>query len=351
MRKKFCLTVILRALCPSRSHWSESESLSSNIAPRQRDTDARKGLMMTVIVTVLCIVMSIMFTNNAWAYANEELGLVYAGGECPSGYKRLGPTCYNETTKKRIYNASPETILKFDKDFANKHPDEFAKFKAGYEEAQKKFKEEEQKAAEEEKAKAAEAQKNASELVSDAEKTELDSVENKGKNENQKAEETAGAGTGSSEGGQAGTSGSTTSGYVSRVEDVAQGVTDDFGMGECKEGSIFKQLACRAGFIGDGLRRVAYIIAGLALIVFSFAAIFGKVKWPVFCTIVFCCFLLSVVVFVVNTMTAKENSAAWIGGINDDGSVVSYQSTNEEMAANQNVDASGKQFGDEERPQ
>jgi len=45
----------------------------------------------------------------------------------------------------------------------------------------------------------------------------------------------------------------------------------------------------------------------------------------------FCCFLLSVMVFVVNTMTDKKDSAAWIGGINDDGSVVSYQSTNAEM--------------------
>ena len=127
------------------------------------------------------------------------------------------------------------------------------------------------------------------------------------------------------------TIGSTQSGYVSQVEDVAQGIDNDFGMGICKEGSIFKQLACRAGFIGNGLRKVAYIIAGFALIVFSFAAIFGKVKWPVFCTIMFCCFLLSVMVFVVNTMTDKKDSAAWIGGINDDGSVVSYQSTNAEM--------------------
>ena len=114
--------------------------------------------------------------------------------------------------------------------------------------------------------------------------------------------------------------GKTTSGNVEKSSFFgASNLGDDYGMGNCAGGNIFQQLACRAGVIGSGLKSVAYMIAGFGLIVFSFAAIFGKVKWPLFATIMFSCFLLSATVFVINMMTDKGD-ASWIGGIKGNGS-------------------------------
>ena len=114
--------------------------------------------------------------------------------------------------------------------------------------------------------------------------------------------------------------GKTTSGNVEKSSFVgASNLGDDYSMGDCGSGNIFQQLACRAGVIGSGLKTVGYMIAGFGLIVFSFAAIFGKVKWPLFATIMFSCFLLSATVFVVNMMTDKGDSG-WIGGIKGNGS-------------------------------
>ncbi|MBR1756025.1 MAG: hypothetical protein IJ738_00440 [Alphaproteobacteria bacterium] len=114
--------------------------------------------------------------------------------------------------------------------------------------------------------------------------------------------------------------GSTVSGNVEKSSFVgASNLGDDYGMGDCGSGNIFQQLACRAGIIGSGLKTVGYMIAGFGLIVFSFAAIFGKVKWPLFATIMFSCFLLSATVFVINMMTDKGD-ASWIGGIKGNGS-------------------------------
>lgn len=119
--------------------------------------------------------------------------------------------------------------------------------------------------------------------------------------------------------------GKTTSGNVEKSNFVgASRLSDDYGMGNCGSGNIFQQLACRAGVIGSGLKTVGYMIAGFGLIVFSFAAIFGKVKWPLFATIMFSCFLLSATVFVVNMMT-KSGDASWIGGIKSGG--FDYSST------------------------
>ena len=119
--------------------------------------------------------------------------------------------------------------------------------------------------------------------------------------------------------------GKTTSGNVEKSSFAgASNLGDDYGMGNCGSGNIFQQLACRAGIIGSGLKTVGYMIAGFGLIVFSFAAIFGKVKWPLFATIMFSCFLLSATVFVVNMMT-KNGDASWIGGIKSGG--FDYSST------------------------
>ena len=108
------------------------------------------------------------------------------------------------------------------------------------------------------------------------------------------------------------TSGSSTSGNVEFTGSTS--LSSDYGTESCGGGNIFQQLACRAGLIGSGLKTVGYMIAGFGLIVFSFMAIFGKVKWPVFATIMFCCFLLSATIFAVNMMT-KEGDASWIGGV------------------------------------
>ena len=120
--------------------------------------------------------------------------------------------------------------------------------------------------------------------------------------------------------------GKTTSGNVEKSSFVGSSnlSSEYYGSGSCGGGNIFQQLACRAGTIGSGLKTAGYMIAGFGLIVFSFAAIFGKVKWPLFATIMFSCFLLSATVFVVNMMT-KNGDASWIGGIKSSG--FDYNST------------------------
>ncbi len=125
---------------------------------------------------------------------------------------------------------------------------------------------------------------------------------------------------GGNKGGATQPAGSSVSGKVEQSSFTgASSLNEDYGMGSCSSGNIFQQLACRAGTIGSGLKSVAYMIAGFGLIVFSFAAIFGKVKWPLFATIMFSCFLLSATVFVINMMT-KSGDASWIGGIKSNGS-------------------------------
>ncbi len=124
---------------------------------------------------------------------------------------------------------------------------------------------------------------------------------------------------GGNKGGATQPAGSSVSGKVEQSSFTgASSLNEDYGMGSCSSDNIFQQLACRAGTIGSGLKSVAYMIAGFGLIVFSFAAIFGKVKWPLFATIMFSCFLLSATVFVINMMT-KSGDASWIGGIKSNG--------------------------------
>ena len=106
--------------------------------------------------------------------------------------------------------------------------------------------------------------------------------------------------------------GSSTSGNVEKYVG-AKSLSNNFGV-NCSGGNIFDQLGCRAGAIGRGLQSVGYIIAGFGLLAFSLAALFGKVKWNVFVTIMFSCFVLSMMVFVINTFTSQGNSA-WIAGI------------------------------------
>lgn len=107
--------------------------------------------------------------------------------------------------------------------------------------------------------------------------------------------------------------GSATSGNVAYTGPSS--LTGDYG---CNTGgNIFQQLACRAGRIGLGLRSVGYIIAGFGLLVFSLSALFGKVKWNVFVTIMFSVFLLSMTFYVINTFTGDKiyGNSKWIAGI------------------------------------
>ena len=76
---------------------------------------------------------------------------------------------------------------------------------------------------------------------------------------------------------------------------------------------IFGSLAGKAQTIGEGLTGVGYVIAGLGLVVFSFMAIFNKIKWSTLAYIMVSCFVLSAMVFVI-TMFQEKGSSNWIGG-------------------------------------
>ncbi|MBO6289252.1 MAG: hypothetical protein J6N45_02885 [Alphaproteobacteria bacterium] len=116
-------------------------------------------------------------------------------------------------------------------------------------------------------------------------------------------------------------SGSTTSGNVEKPSFVGSSnlSSEYYGADSCGGGNIFQQLACRAGTIGSGLKTAGYMIAGFGLIVFAFAAIFGKVKWPLFATIAFSCFLLSITMAVINMMT--KDGEQWMGDVSGAGSI------------------------------
>ena len=137
--------------------------------------------------------------------------------------------------------------------------------------------------------------------------------------------------------------GSATSGKVAYTGPSS--LTAEYYYGCNSGGNIFQQLACRAGQIGLGLRSVGYIIAGFGLLVFSFAALFGKVKWNVFATIMFSVFLLSMTFFVINTFT-KDGNSAWIAGIAPTG----FDSAEQVYAPTLNVDGVSVPDAENNRP-
>ncbi len=89
-----------------------------------------------------------------------------------------------------------------------------------------------------------------------------------------------------------------------------------FAEGEGGEGDadIWGTLATKAGIVGGGLTGVGYIIAGLGLIIFSFMAIFNKIKWSTLAYIMMSTFVLSAMVFVIKMMQDGGDSS-WIGGV------------------------------------
>ena len=140
--------------------------------------------------------------------------------------------------------------------------------------------------------------------------------------------------------------GSATSGKVAYTGPSS--LTAEYYYGCNSGGNIFQQLACRAGQIGLGLRSVGYIIAGFGLLVFSFAALFGKVKWNVFATIMFSVFLLSMTFYVINTFTDDKEfgNSKWIAGIAPTG----YDSAEKVYEPTQNVDGVAVKDVENNRP-
>ena len=73
---------------------------------------------------------------------------------------------------------------------------------------------------------------------------------------------------------------------------------------------VFDKLAGKAAFIGQGLRRAGFAIAGLGLIVFSFMAIFNKISWKNLAYIMVSCFVISAMGLIIEF--ARDDT-----GIND----------------------------------
>lgn len=84
------------------------------------------------------------------------------------------------------------------------------------------------------------------------------------------------------------------------------------------DADIWGTLASKAGMVGGGLTSTGYIIAGLGLIVFSFMAIFNKIKWSTLAYIMMSTFVLSAMVFVIK-MAQDGGDSSWIGGLNFSG--------------------------------
>lgn len=69
---------------------------------------------------------------------------------------------------------------------------------------------------------------------------------------------------------------------------------------------VFDKLAKLGGSLGGGLKRSGFMIAGLGLIAFSVAAIFGKVSWKTLAYIMMCTFILASMTAVVSYMGGKS---------------------------------------------
>ena len=83
------------------------------------------------------------------------------------------------------------------------------------------------------------------------------------------------------------------------------------------DSDIWTNLADKAKTVGSGLTHSGYIIAGLGLIVFSFMAIFNKIKWSTLAYIMMSTFLLSAMTLLIRSAQGDQGWG-WIGG---DGSV------------------------------
>ncbi len=87
----------------------------------------------------------------------------------------------------------------------------------------------------------------------------------------------------------------------------------DGGTAAGGDADIWGTLADKAKTVGEGLADAGYIIAGLGLVVFSFMAIFNKIKWSTLAYIMTSVFVLSAMTFVIRS-AQKDGNFDWIGG-------------------------------------
>jgi len=85
------------------------------------------------------------------------------------------------------------------------------------------------------------------------------------------------------------------------------------GGAEGGDADIWGTLAEKAQTVGEGLADAGYMIAGLGLVVFSFMAIFNKIKWSTLAYIMTSVFVLSAMTFVIRSVQ-KDGDFDWIGG-------------------------------------
>ena len=71
---------------------------------------------------------------------------------------------------------------------------------------------------------------------------------------------------------------------------------------------IYDKLAIKAGFVGNGLRRSGFIIAGLGMIVFTFMAIFNKLQWKHLAYIMFSTAVLSGMIALITEIRSGGSS-------------------------------------------
>lgn len=69
---------------------------------------------------------------------------------------------------------------------------------------------------------------------------------------------------------------------------------------------VFGRLADLGDSLGGGLKQTGFMVAGLGLIAFSVAAIFGKVSWKTLAYIMMCTFILAFMSAVVSYMGGKS---------------------------------------------
>ena len=80
------------------------------------------------------------------------------------------------------------------------------------------------------------------------------------------------------------------------------------------DGDIFDKLAMKAGFVGSGLRKSGFIIAGLGMIMFTFMAIFNKLQWKHLAYIMFSTALLTAMLGFISYFKAGGSTVAETSG-------------------------------------
>lgn len=80
--------------------------------------------------------------------------------------------------------------------------------------------------------------------------------------------------------------------------------------GDAWADDVFDELAVRADNLGNNLKRVGYIIAGLGLIAFAVAAMFNKISWKTFTYIAISTFFLTSMTAAINWVSEPDGTDA-----------------------------------------